>query len=137
MNQVILIGRSSAAAELKYTPNGLAVVNLSVATNDGKADKKITSWHRVTLFGKTAEMFGPRIQKGTEIFIQGKLQYNQWEKNGVKMTNSYIVADWVRVIEQPNYAGSDVERGPSHGQQSTSPVSRGGAELSSFDDLPF
>lgn len=100
MNEVTLIGRSGANAELKYLPNGMAVVNLSIATNEGKAEQKKTYWHRVTLFGKTAEIMGVRIRKGSEVFIRGKLRPREWEKDGVKQRAVDVIADWVRVMER-------------------------------------
>lgn len=113
MNQVTLIGRSGANAELKHTQNGMAICNLSIATSKKKGEEYVSSWHRVVLFGKTAEMFAPRIQKGTEVFIQGEISYNQYEKNGQKITSTNIIGNWVRVIESAPKNQSSSQPGSS------------------------
>jgi single-strand DNA-binding protein len=101
MNMVFLIGNSGADAELKYTPNGTAIVNLSIATSEKRGDAYETHWHRIVLFGKTAESMAPRIKKGSQVFIQGKIFTRTWDdKQGNKKTSVEITANWVRIIQK-------------------------------------
>jgi single-strand DNA-binding protein len=103
MNMAFIIGNSGSNAELKYTPSGTAVVNLSIATSERRGDAFETHWHRVVLFGKTAEKMAPRIQKGTQVFVQGKINTRSWEdKQGQKKTSVEITANWIRVIQKDN-----------------------------------
>lgn len=101
MNQVILVGRSGANAEIRYTAGGHPVVNLSVATSEkNKEGGYDTSWHRVVLFGRIAEAFGPRITKGCELMVMGKITYNDWtDKSGNRRMNVNIVAHMIKIIE--------------------------------------
>ena len=84
VNKVILVGNLGQNPELKYTPNGQAVCNLSIATNeswtgkDGQKQEK-TEWHRLVLFGKLAELAGQYLQKGRQVYIEGKLQTRSWQ----------------------------------------------------------
>jgi single-strand DNA-binding protein len=132
MNQIYLIGRSGADAELKYTPNGTAVCNLSIATSEKRGETYETTWHRVNIFGKTAEAIGLRIKKGSEVFIQGKLTSRTWDdKNtGQKRTSVEILANWVRLID----------RGAPQGGESPPPSNQGpqfGQGYMDENDIPF
>jgi single-strand DNA-binding protein len=101
MNMCFLIGNSGADAELKYTQNGTAIVNVSIATSEKRGDAYETHWHRIVLFGKTAESMAPRIKKGSQLFIQGKIFTRSWQdKDGVKKTSVEITANWVRIIQK-------------------------------------
>lgn len=131
MNQVQLIGHSGFNAELKYTQSGMAVANISIATNEKVKEQTVTSWHKVIIFGKTAEMSVPRIKKGTEVFVAGKLQSRDWtDKEGVKKTSVEIVASWVRIIERPPSA-------PEGGRYAEGQSSIDSASNVSNDDISF
>jgi single-strand DNA-binding protein len=99
VNKVILVGTLGQDPEVKYMPNGNAVCNLSLATNESWTDKQSgqkkerTEWHRVSMFGKVAEIAGEYARKGTAIYIEGKLQTREWEKDGVKRYTTEIVVD--------------------------------------------
>ena len=98
LNKVILIGNLGRDPEVKYLPSGQAVANFSIATNetwqgkDGKPAEK-TEWHRIVVFGKSAENCGEYLSKGKSVCVEGRLQTREWEdKNKQKRTTTEIVA---------------------------------------------
>lgn len=98
INKVILIGNVGGDPETRYLPNGNAVTNLTLATSDSWKDKQgqqqeRTEWHRVSLFGKIAEIAGQYLVKGSKVYIEGRLQTREWEKDGVKRYTTEIVVD--------------------------------------------
>ncbi|CAG8863108.1 Single-stranded DNA-binding protein [Pseudomonas fluorescens] len=99
VNKVILVGTCGQDPEIRYLPNGNAVTNLSLATSEAWTDKQTgqkvekTEWHRVSLFGKVAEIAGEYLRKGSQVYIEGKLQTREWEKDGVKRYTTEIIVD--------------------------------------------
>lgn len=99
VNKVILVGTCGQDPETRYLPNGNAVTNLSLATSEQWTDKQTgqkvekTEWHRVSLFGKVAEIAGEYLRKGSQVYIEGKLQTREWEKDGIKRYTTEIVVD--------------------------------------------
>lgn len=99
INKVILIGNCCQDPEVRYLPNGNAVTKLSLATSEKWTDKQTgkkvqkTEWHRVSLFGKVAEIAGEYVRKGSQVYIEGKLKTSQWEKDGIKRYSTEIVVD--------------------------------------------
>lgn len=88
VNKVILLGRLGSEPEQRQMPNGNAVVNLSIATSEkwknkdtGNQEEK-TEWHRVTAFGKQAEVLAKYLSKGDQVYIEGKLQTRKYDKDG-------------------------------------------------------
>jgi len=85
VNKVILIGALGRGPEMKYMANGNAVANLSVATSESWVDKNSgekqekTEWHRVVIFGKLAEVAGQYLQKGSMVYLEGKLKTRKWQ----------------------------------------------------------
>ncbi len=83
VNKVILVGNLGKDPEVRYTPNGKAVANLTLATSESWKDQsgqiqEKTEWHRVSIFGKLAEIAGEYLRKGSQIYIEGKLQTRKW-----------------------------------------------------------
>ncbi len=106
VNKVILIGNLGADPELKYTPNGAAVANLSLATidtwkdNDGNKQER-TEWHRVIIWKKLAEIAAEYLKKGSKVYFEGRLQTRSWEdKDGVKRYTTEVVADNMVMLGQ-------------------------------------
>lgn len=100
MNQVTLLGRSGANAEIKYAQNGTAILNLSIATSEKQGETWVSTWHKVVVFGKTAENISQVCFKGTEVFVYGKIANRKWtDKNGNEKTSTEIIANWIRVCE--------------------------------------
>jgi single-strand DNA-binding protein len=99
VNKVILVGTVGQDPETRYLPNGNAVTNLSLATSEQWTDKQTgqkvekTEWHRVSMFGKVAEIAGEYLRKGAQVYIEGKLQTREWEKDGIKRYTTEIVVD--------------------------------------------
>ena len=99
VNKVILVGTCGQDPEVRYLPNGNAVTNLSLATSEQWTDKQTgqkvekTEWHRVSMFGKVAEIAGEYLRKGSQVYIEGKLQTREWVKDGIKRYTTEIVVD--------------------------------------------
>lgn len=99
VNKVILVGTCGQDPEVRHLQNGNAVTNLSLATSEQWTDKQTgqkvekTEWHRVVLFGKVAEIAGEYLRKGSQVYIEGKLQTREWEKDGIKRYSTEIVVD--------------------------------------------
>lgn len=99
VNKVILVGTCGQDPDVRYMPNGNAVTNLSLATSEQWTDKQTgqkvekTEWHRVSMFGKVAEIAGEYLRKGSQVYIEGKLQTREWEKDGIKRYTTEIVVD--------------------------------------------
>ncbi|WP_304639510.1 single-stranded DNA-binding protein [Pseudomonas sp.] len=99
VNKVILIGNVGGDPEVRYLPNGNAVANVTLATSDSWKDKQTgqqqerTEWHRVVFFGRIAEVVGEYVRKGSKLYVEGRLQTREWEKDGVKRYTTEIVVD--------------------------------------------
>ena len=122
VNKVILVGNLGNDPDVRYTPGGMAVTTISVATTSVRKDKdgntqERTEWHRVKLFGKLGEIAGEYLKKGRQVYIEGRLEYGSYEKDGVKHYTTDIVADEMQMI-----GGGDGQRGGEGGggQQSRS-----------------
>lgn len=98
LNKVEIIGTLGQDPEVRYAANGNAICNLSLATSEKWKDaqgnqQERTEWHRVSMFGKVAEIAGEYLRKGSECYVCGKLQTREWEKDGVKRYTTEIVVD--------------------------------------------
>ena len=100
VNKVILIGNLGSDPETRYTPNGSAVCNLTVATSERWKDKQTgqpqekTEWHRVVVFGKLAEIASQYLAKGSKVYIEGKLQTRKWQdQQGQDRYTTEVVVD--------------------------------------------
>lgn len=98
VNRVILIGHLGADPEVRYTANGAAVAKFRLATTEKFTDRQgnrqeRTEWHRVTAWGKLAEICGQYLAKGKLVYIEGRIRSDTWEQEGVKRYSYEIVAD--------------------------------------------
>lgn len=103
LNVVMLIGNLGRDVDLRYTQTGVAVARLSLATTEVYNDKagnrqSKTEWHRVTLWGKTAENLAPYLQKGKQIYVSGRLETHEYEKDGSKRYATEIRGDRVVLL---------------------------------------
>src|SRR5687768_9111078 len=103
INKVILVGNLGNDPETKYTQGGMAITTLSLATTSVRKDKdgnqqEKTEWHRVKLFGKTAEVAGEYLRKGRQVYIEGRIEYGSYEKDGVKHYTTDIIADDMQML---------------------------------------
>ena len=112
VNKVILVGNLGRDPELRYIQSGQAVANFSVATNERWKDKEgnkqeRTEWHRIIVWGKSAENCAQYLQKGRSVYVEGRLQTRDWEdKEGNKRTTTEIVAQTVQFIGGRGGTGS-------------------------------
>jgi len=113
VNKVILVGNLGRDAEVKVTANGQSVASFSIATTetwtkDGEKKEK-TEWHRIVLWGRQAETLQPYLNKGKQIYVEGRLETRQWEKDGQKHYTTEIKAD--RIVLLGGGSGRGMERG--------------------------
>ena len=147
VNKVILVGNLGRDAELRYTPGGAAVATLNLATTEVFKDregqkKEDTQWHRVILWGKTAETLQDYLTKGKQIYVEGKLQTRKWkDKDGNDKYTTEIRGDRV-VLLSGGGRGDGAGRGEGGGGRSIPaddfghPEPGGSVELTD-DDIPF
>lgn len=105
INKAILLGYLSADPEIRYSSSGTAVANFQIATsesykdNDGNRNEK-TEWHRIVLFGKTAELAKDYLNKGTRVYLEGKIQTRSWDdQSGQKRYTTEIVGNTFLVLD--------------------------------------
>ena len=145
VNKVILIGNLGKDPEIRYTPNGLAVANLTIATSEVWKDKQSgenqerTEWHRIVMYQRLAEIAGEYLRKGAKIFIEGRLQTRKWQdKNtGQDRYTTEIIADSLQMLDGKgggDNASNHAYEKPAAAQASAQPA----PALDSFDDdIPF
>lgn len=112
VNKVILVGRLGRDPEVKYTPSGVAVANFSMATSEEWKDKDTgekkerTEWHRIVAWRRLGEICGEYLRKGSQIYIEGKLQTRDWEdRDGNKRYTTEIVAQNMQMLDSPAREG--------------------------------
>ena len=155
VNKAILVGNLGRDPELRHTPNGQAVVNFTLATGETWTDKsgerqERTEWHRIVVWGKTAEMCNQYLSKGRTVYVEGRIQTREWEdKDGNKRYTTEINASTVNFIGPRTGGGGDGGSSSggsgggaprSGGSGSSSDSFAGGANESSppmDDDIPF
>ena len=148
VNKVILVGNLGRDAELRYTPGGAAVATLNLATTEVFKDregqkKEDTQWHRVILWGKTAETLQDYLTKGKQIYVEGKLQTRKWkDKDGNDKYTTEVRGDRV-VLLSGGGRGDGVGRGeggrstPSAAADDFGHGEPGGSVELTDDDIPF
>jgi single-strand DNA-binding protein len=155
VNKVILIGNLGRDPETRYMPEGGAITNISIATTEVWKDKngekqEKTEWHRVAFFGKLAEIAGEYLKKGSQVYVEGRLQTRKWQdKDGADKYTTEIVADRMQMLGSRQGmgggAGAGAERGggeereggaPARG--AAKPAAKAGGKFDDFeDDIPF
>lgn len=103
VNKVILVGNLGRDPEVRYAQSGMAICKLSVAVTervkDGDAWKDATEWFRVTVFGKTAENAGQYLQKGKQVYVEGRLKTDKYkDKDGVEKTSIEVIANTLQFL---------------------------------------
>lgn len=99
VNKVILVGRVGKAPETRYTPDGKAIANLSLATSEKRKGEEATEWHRLVFFDKLAEVVTNYVKKGSLIYVEGKIQTRKWQdKEGQDRYSTEIVANSMQML---------------------------------------
>ena len=147
VNKVILVGNLGRDAELRYTPGGAAVATLNMATTEVWNDKagqkqEKTEWHRVVLWGKTAESLAEYLIKGKQIYVEGRLQTRQWDdKDGNKRYTTEIRSDRVVLLSGGGGRGGGMSRSSGAdegmGSHAPGPGHDGPDQPLTDDDIPF
>lgn len=115
VNKVILIGNLGRDPEMRYTPDGAAICNLSIATTSSWRDRSSgerreeTEWHRVSLFGRVAEVAGEYLRKGRPVYIEGRLRTRKWQdkETGQDRYSTEIVGDQMQMLGGRGDTGGD------------------------------
>ncbi len=140
VNKAIIVGTLGQDPDVKHTASGSSVVNISVATNESWKDKtsgeqvEKTEWHRIVIFGKLAEIAAQYLKKGSQAYFEGKIQTRTWEKEGVKMYTTEIVANEMQMLGGKSESSAPAQRQPQ--QQAPAQGGSGGGD-DGFDDIPF
>lgn len=127
VNKVILVGNLGQDPEVRYLQNGSAVANITLATSESWNDKQtgekkeITEWHRVVLFGKLAEVAGEYLRKGSQVYIEGKLQTRKWQdQSGVDKYTTEVVVNVGGTMQMIGGRASDNNGGQPQGRGNNS-----------------
>ncbi len=120
VNKVILIGNLGRDPEVRYTPTGLAIANITIATSEAWKDKQSgemqerTEWHRIVFYQRLAEIAGEYLRKGSKVYIEGRLQTRKWQDktSGQDRYTTEIIADSMQMLDSKGSAGlSEVPAG--------------------------
>jgi len=139
VNKVILVGNLGRDPELRYTKNGQAVANFTLATTenwsrDGNREER-TEWHRIVAWGKTAELCTQYLTKGRTVYIEGQIRTREWEdKEGHKRQTTEVHAQTVQFLGSGPRAGGAARSADDSGP---APESAGPAAPAAEDEIPF
>lgn len=156
VNKVILVGNLGNDPEIRYTADGAAIANLSVATSETWKDKSTgqkqekTEWHKVSIFGKLAEVAAEYLRKGSQVYLEGKLRTSKWQdQNGQDRYTTGVVIDGFSGSMQmlggrgDNQGGGMSQNRPAPQQQQQAPQQSApqhqnqGVDDGFDDDIPF
>jgi single-strand DNA-binding protein len=131
VNKVILVGNLGNDPEVRYMPNGNAVANLSIATSESWKDQQgqlqeKTEWHKVTMYRRLAEIAGEYLKKGSQIYLEGKLQTRKWQdQQGNDRYTTEVIADQLQMLGGRNESGGGQGGGGQGGGYQQSPQQGG------------
>lgn len=147
VNKVILIGNLGRDPEVRYTPNGLAVANITIATTESWKDKQSgenqerTEWHRIVMYSRLAEIAGEYLRKGSKIFIEGRLQTRKWQDktSGQDRYTTEVIADSLQMLDSKGGSGANTATPSAAASAEKSSADMPQAEpVDNFDDdIPF
>ena len=152
VNKVILVGNLGRDPETRYTQNGSAVTQFSIATSDSWRDKSTgeqqdrTEWHNIVCFARLAEIAGEYLKKGSKVYIEGSLRTSNWEQEGQKRYRTEVMARELQMLDsrangagqagefsEPSYAAGAASQQPAPMPQNNPTISDEDFE----DDIPF
>ncbi len=142
-NKIIIIGNLGRDPELRYTPQGDAVCNFSVAVNEKKRDKAgemqdITTWFRVTLWRRQAENAAKYLAKGRQVYVEGRLHVEEWtDRDGNNRFTLEVTGSELQFLGGGGGAESDAGSEPAYSGGSTAPAGGSSAPGGGNDDIPF
>lgn len=155
VNKVILVGNLGRDPETRYSPDGGAITNVSIATTDVWKDKATgekkenTEWHRVVFFNRLGEIAGEYLKKGSQVYVEGKLRTRKWtDKDGQERYTTEIVADAMQMLGSRSNTGGSADFGesansstsskpPMNPNKAASPNKSAGNFDDMDDDIPF
>jgi single-strand DNA-binding protein len=163
INKVILIGNLGRDPEVRYTPNGAAICNITIATSRNWKDKNSgekmeeTEWHRVVFYDRLAEIAGEYLKKGRSVYVEGRLKTRKWQdKDGVEKYTTEIIADNMQLLGGRDGGGGGggeegggggYSRGAQQSERPSAPAARPAASKPAAksstgfdemdDDIPF
>lgn len=141
VNRVTLVGRVGNAPEVRYSQAGTAFASTSLATttswkdSDGNKQEK-TEWHRLRVVGKRAEVFGKYVEKGQLLYIEGRIEYGSYEKDGVKVYTTDIFVTDFTFMGGRNERGGNNERGEQSRREEQVPAPNSTDDFYD-DDIPY
>lgn len=154
-NHAAFVGNLTADPEIKYLPSGAAVCEFSIANNDmrkGHGDQwvEVVTFIPCKAFGRTAEVMGEYLKKGSKLLVSGKLRLDQWEKDGRKHSKLYVLADEINMLDSRPQQGGGQQRarqpqGDEYAQDDPTPQANAGQQRQQpqrqqnlgGDDIPF
>ena len=153
VNKVILVGNLGRDPEIRYSANGQAIANVNIATSESWKDKNTgekqekTEWHRIVFFGRLAEIVGEYLKKGSQIYVEGRLQTRKWQdKEGKDRYTTEIVANEMQMLGSRGGSGApsdsynqdtgSAQNSASTNEPAATSTSTGGGD-DFDDDIPF
>lgn len=144
INKVILIGNLGRDPEVRYTPSGSAVCNVTLATSRAWKSKESgekveeTEWHRVVFYDKLAEIAGEYLKKGRPVYVEGRLKTRKWtDKDGAEKYATEVIADQMQMLGGRDGADGE-QRGPARTATQAKPPAKPAAGFDDMDDdIPF
>ena len=143
INKVILVGNLGQDPEVRYLPSGGAVTNISIATTESWKDKQTgqqqdrTEWHRIVFFNRLAEIAGEYLKKGSQVYLEGKLQTRKWQdQSGQDRYTTEIVANEMQMLGAASQTGSTASAHIGGGERATHPLGEPGGHQRAAAALP-
>jgi single-strand DNA-binding protein len=146
INKVILVGHLGKDPEVRYAPSGQAIANITLATSEQWKDKNTgekqerTEWHRVVFFSRLAEIAGEYLKKGSQVYVEGRLQTRKWQdKDGQDRYTTEIVANEMQMLggRGGSGGGESYSQDSSYSAPEPAGASSGGVADDFDDDIPF
>ena len=142
VNKVIIIGNLGKDPEVRYTDSGEAMCNITVATTERWKDKasgekkELTEWHRISFFGKLAEIAGQYLKKGSQVYVEGSIRTRKWtDKEGQERYTTEIRADEMKMLGSRQGMGAPMPDAGGDSGGDYAPAPRKDKPKPSFDDL--
>lgn len=149
VNKVILVGNLGADPETRYLPSGEAVTNIRIATTDRWKDKasgemkEATEWHRISFFGRLAEIAGEYLKKGSQVYVEGSLRTRKYDKDGQTHYSTEIRGDTMQMLGSRQGGGAPDSRGseraaPARAEGKPAAARKPAGSFNDMeDDIPF